>query len=194
MIKMYTVWGSECSEGILACIIDVIGKLQHTAEQPDLCLYYKWKSAFGLIAVLSGIDDIMICGNKEGVLQYKKLLTEKIDCDDVGPLTDYIGNKIDIDCENRSMHVTQPVLLRSFKDEFNVEVPENCPTTPAAPGSVLRGTSEENTVGYPEQRRYWSGVGKLLYLMKWSRPDVLNSVHDLSRFLSGARPAHLKAM
>ena len=68
------------------------------------------------------------------------------------------------------------------------------PTTPAAPGSVLRGTSEENTVGYPEQRRYWSGVGKLLYLMKWSRPDILNSVRDLSRFLSGARPAHLKAM
>ena len=43
------------------------------------------------------------------------------------------------------MRITQPVLLRSFKDEFNVEVPENCPTTPAAPGSVLRGTSEENT-------------------------------------------------
>ena len=59
---------------------------------------------------------------------------------------------------------------------------------------MLRGTSEENTVGYPEQRRYRSGVGKLLYLMKWSRPDILNSVRDLSRFLSGARPAHLKAM
>ena len=115
-------------------------------------------------------------GNKEGVLHYKKLLTEKIDCDDSSPLTDYVGNKIDIDRKNRSMRVTQPVLLRSLKDEFNVEVPENCPTTPAAPGSVLRGTSEENTVGYPEQRRYRSGVGKLLYLMKWSRPDVLNSV------------------
>ena len=30
--------------------------------------------------------------------------------------------------------------------------------------------------------------------MEWSRPDILNSVRDLSRFLSGARPAHLKAM
>ena len=32
-IKTYTVWGSECSEGILACVIDVIGNLQHTAKQ-----------------------------------------------------------------------------------------------------------------------------------------------------------------
>ena len=30
--------------------------------------------------------------------------------------------------------------------------------------------------------------------MKWSRPDVLNSVHDLSRFMSCAHPAHVIAM
>ena len=149
-------------------LVTLLGTFNILQSKADPCLYYKWTSAFRLIVVLSWIDDIMICGNKEGVLHYKKLLTEKIDCDDVGPLADYIGNKIDIDCKNCSMRVTQLVLLRSFKDEFNVEVLENCPTTPAAPGSVLRGTSEENTVGYPEQCRYRSGVGKLLYLMKWS--------------------------
>ena len=85
----------------------------------------------------------MICGNKEGILHYKNLLTEKIDCDDIGRLTDYTGNKIDIDRKNRSMCVTQLVLLCSFEDEFDVEVPENCPTTPAVSGSVLHGTSEE---------------------------------------------------
>ena len=41
---------------------------------------------------------------------------------------------------------------------------------------------------------YRSGVGKLLFLMKWSWPDVLNSVHDLSRFMSCARPSHVVAM
>jgi hypothetical protein len=30
--------------------------------------------------------------------------------------------------------------------------------------------------------------------MKWSRPDVLNSVRELSRFMTGATTSHLKAM
>ena len=30
--------------------------------------------------------------------------------------------------------------------------------------------------------------------MKWSRPDVLNSVRDLSRFMSCACPSHVIAM
>ena len=101
-------------------LLTLLGTFNILRSKADPCLYYKWMSAFGLIVVLSWIDDIMICGNKEGVLHYKKLLTEKIDCDDVGPLTNYIGNKIDIDRKNCAMRITQPVLLRSFKDEFNV--------------------------------------------------------------------------
>ena len=36
--------------------------------------------------------------------------------------------KIDIDCENRSMRITQPVLLQSFKDEFELATMD--PVTP----------------------------------------------------------------
>ena len=35
----------------------------------------------------------------------------------------------------------------------------------------------------PEQQtKYWSGVGKLLllYLTKWSQPEIANSVHELT--------------
>ena len=39
-----------------------------------------------------------------------------------------------------------------------------------------------------------SGVGKLIHLMKWSRPDVLNAVHDLTRQMSAATMCHVKAM
>ena len=31
-------------------------------------------------------------------------------------------------------------------------------------------------------------------MMRWSRPEILNSVRELSRFMSGASQAHLKAM
>ena len=41
---------------------------------------------------------------------------------------------------------------------------------------------------------YRSGVGKLLYMMRWSRPDILNAVRKLSKFCHSAGPAHLVAM
>ena len=41
---------------------------------------------------------------------------------------------------------------------------------------------------------YRSGVGKLLHLMKWSRPEILNAVRELSKFMSGAAMAHQEAM
>ena len=45
-----------------------------------------------------------------------------------------------------------------------------------------------------DQKPYRSGVSKLLFLMKWSWPDVLNSIRDLSQFMSCARPSHVVAM
>ena len=44
------------------------------------------------------------------------------------------------------------------------------------------------------QTKYRSGTGKLLHLMKWMRLDVLNSVRELSQFMTGATAYHLKAM
>ena len=52
----------------------------------------------------------------------------------------------------------------------------------------------EEGISAKDQKTYRLGVGKLLFLMKWSRPDVLNSVRDLSRFMSCAQPSHLMAM
>ena len=84
--------------------------------------------------------------------------------------------------------------MQSFRDEFTFSEPNKCPKTPAVPGSVLRAGTPEEGISAQEQKTYRSGVGKLLFLMKWSRPDVLNSVRDLSRFMSCARPSHVVAM
>jgi len=46
-----------------------------------------------------------------------------------------------------------------------------------------------------EQTKYRSGVGKLLHIMRWSRPEIYNAVRELSRFMTiGASKVHMKAM
>ena len=136
----------------------------------------------------------MIFGKHEGVLHYNKKITDLIDCDDIEPLTDYIGNKIEFYHDEHWVRLTQPVLLQSFKGKFTFSEPSKCPKTPAVPGSVLRAGMTKKGIYAKDQKTYHSGVGKLLFLMKWSWPDVLNSVRDLSRFMSCARPSHVMAI
>ena len=84
---------------------------------------------------------------------------------------------------------------RKFGEELaDVRVP----SMPAGPGnSVVRMNYKEKLErGLPkeQQTRYCSGVGMLLYLVKFSRPDISNSVQDLSKYMDCANKAHYKAL
>ena len=92
---------------VLLKIMASIGLLRSKA---DPCLYYTWDTVYGLIIILSWIDDLLIFGKREGVLHYKKKITDLIDCDDIGPLTDHIGNKIEFNHDECWVRLTQPVL------------------------------------------------------------------------------------
>ena len=50
----------------------------------------------------------------------------------------------------------------------------------------------EKLISDTEQKRYRSGVGMLLYLVKYSRPDISNAVRELSKVNDGATKGHYK--
>ena len=139
--------------------------------------------------IVSWVDDCLIAGTKAGVEHTKKEFFKHFDCDDTGEMKEYVGNKITK--KNGAMKLTQPVLLQSFTDEFDFK-PDTKIRTPAIPGSVLQPT--EGSLGPRDQFTYRSGTGKLLHLMKWSRPEIGNAVRELSRFLGVAGVTHMKAM
>jgi hypothetical protein len=104
-------------------------------------------------------------------------------------MKEYIGCKIDR--QGGQLKLTQPVLLQSFFDESDLPNDKSYPSTPAEPGSVhIKG----DKLSMSEQCKYRSGVGKLLYLIRWSRPEIMNSVRELSRFMQEASKAHLTVM
>ena len=53
---------------------------------------------------------------------------------------------------------------------------------------------EEEKLMEEEQKIYQSGVGSLLYLLKHSRPDLSNSVRELSKVMDGANRNHMKML
>jgi hypothetical protein len=164
--------------------------MRFARSKADPCLFFKW-TTYGLVVWISWVDDFLICGPKEGVMESKAQMMDVFECDDIGEMKEYVGCKVERN--DKLVKMTQPVLLQSYSDEF--DLPEGAtPKTPAVPGQVLHKPREGEGIEPQEQGTYRSGVGKLLHTAKWTRPDILNPVRDLSRYMSGASQAHMTAM
>ena len=173
-------------------LLKVFRELKYKKSEADPCLYFKW-TLTGLIIWFTWVDDCVTCGNKDAVEIERDKLKGIFDCEDLGEMKEYIGCKVERDDEKRSIKVTQPVLMQSFNDEFNVKAGNDTVYTPAPPGEVLPKCMDDQAVSPTEQTKYRSGVGKLLYMRK-SRPEILNAVRELSRHVSKASRYHFKSM
>lgn len=148
----------------------------------------------GLLLWLSWVDDCLNVGEKQLVLKETGKLQSLFDCDDVGEMKEYVGCKVDWNKEERYMKISQPVLLQSYSDEFDLSEISNNVRTPAEASVVLQPTTDESKVSVAMQRQYRKGVGKLLHMTRWSRPEMQNAVRELSRRMQASSGAHRKAM
>jgi hypothetical protein len=83
------------------------------------------------------VDDCLICSEKTSVIHAKEEMKKQFDCDEVVELAEYVGCKIDHNKEEGWIKLTQPILMQSYVDEFDLPKGE-LPRTPATPGSVLK--------------------------------------------------------
>jgi hypothetical protein len=139
------------------------------------------------------VDDCIICGEKASVIHAKEEMKKRFDCDEVGELAEYVGCKVDHSKEEGWINLTQPVLMQSYVNEFDLTEGE-VPRTPATPGSVLQKVDPKDWLSDELQSKYRLGIGKLLHMMKWMRPEILNAVRELSRFMAHASLPHLEEM
>ena len=98
-----------------------MGEIRCKRSLADPCLYFAWVS--GLMIWLSWIDDCLYYRKPDDVKHFKQELMLKLDCDDSGELKEYVGCKIER--KGNRMKLTQPVLVQSFADEF--DIPPNTP-------------------------------------------------------------------
>lgn len=115
--------------------------MEYNKSKADPCLFFKWVNG-KVIIWIAWVDDCLIAGSKQEVLKAKTKMKQLFDCTKVGELKEYIGWKIEHNKEERWMKVTQPVLLQSFNDEFNLDKQRPNPRTPMEAGQVL---SKEGT-------------------------------------------------
>jgi hypothetical protein len=134
----------------------------------------------------------MLWGPTDEVPAESQEFNKRFECDDVGEVDEYVGCKITRNMKDNSFKFTQPVLLQSFEDEY--ELSDRNPKTPAEASTVLVHAATDETVGKKEHTYYRSGVGKLLHMSRWSRPEIQNAVRELTRQGSKPNAVHIKAM
>ena len=157
-------------------------------SKADPCVYFRGTNN-GLNIWTSWVDDLLSIGNKTDVFEGREKLKEYFSLDEVGEVSEYVGCKTEHNKEAGYLQMTQPVLIQSFRDEF--ELPEFNYKTPAAPQETL---VEGPVMDEKLHRLYRKGVGKLIHLSKYLRPDILNALRELTKFGNKPRVAHYRAM
>jgi hypothetical protein len=99
----------------------------------------------------------------------------------MGEKDNFVGCKIIDTIDKDGVWIHQPKLLKNLKENFKSIIGETkiIFKTPSAPKTLIICTK---------------GVGMRLYLVKHSRPDIANSVRELSKVSDGATKAHFKAL
>ncbi len=197
LLLLKTLYGTkQAAKRFWKYVLMLMQAMGFTRNKAELCVYYKWTELYGLLVWTSFIDDMILFGTHRGVMKYKQMFLEQVDCDDVGPLNEYLGCKVEINHQRKMAKITQPVLLRSLEEQYSLEHYKagEFPETPAAPNETLVPPREGEVISYEKQQKYRTGLGKLLYLTKWSRPEIGNAVREISRYMGGATVKHVKAV
>ena len=146
---------------------------------------------------VSYIDDYLVGGPKEEVEAVIAEFTTRFTCTREG-FQEHIGCKMDYNQVKRELKITQPVMIQTLKDEFELDsIPEAAArgyTTPASPGSTLQVVEAEFHVPPHRQSYLRKGNGTLLWIARKSRPECLNAVREIGQCAGRACEAHIKQM
>ena len=86
-------------------------------------------------------------GKEEQANIEKDEFVSRFDSDDIGEVKEYVGCKIDKDVKDNSFEFTQPVMIRSFSDEFELNTRNiKIPATPTDPRLVLVKIDDKDKV------------------------------------------------
>ena len=169
-------------------LVDVLKGLGFIENKSDPCLLSKWEDD-EIILIGVYVDDCLVIGKQ---VQIDKLIVELQDegfnLKVTSSLTDYLSCCVIENASKGEIMIAQPHLINNLNDKFKEEVHQlKVYKTPGTPRFKIVRPDENSVLINPElQKMYRSGVGMLLYLTKYTRPDLCNVVRELSKCMDGA--------
>jgi hypothetical protein len=135
-------------------------------------------------------------GDYAAIKQMVTQLKTKVSLKDVGPLSEYVGCTMVKDPHKQKLWMWQPDLLLKMERIFKqpIEAIQKY-KTPAAPGHIIMKSENPSEVVDAETHSlYRSDVGMLLFLVKFSRPEMSNVIREAAKVNVGPTKAHMKSL
>ena len=151
------------------------------------CIYVK-NTDKGYVIICLYVDDMLIIGsNIEMIKTTKKMLNSKFDMKDMGVAYVILGIKISKTSEGYTLsqsHYVEKILSKFGKHD---DRPAMTPVDPSL--HLFKNTGKDIS-----QLEYSQIIGRLMYLMNCSRPDLAYAVSRLSRYTSKPGKSHWMAI
>ena len=164
-------------------------------SEADPCLLYR-ENKLGICMIIIYVDDMMVIGNEESIIDVQERMNKVFSIKTETNLTDCLGCEFHMNKDKTKGLLGQPSIIRSLEKEFGEEAMKHrLGLTPGTPRFMaMRVAHEKDKLPAKEHATYRSGVGTLLYLTKHSRPDLWNTVRELSKRMDRPAPIHPKEM
>ncbi|CAI7900836.1 unnamed protein product [Closterium sp. NIES-53] len=143
--------------------------------------------------VLVYVDDLVFASSDiEALALVKSELKKRHTCTDLGELRSYLGLKITRDRARRTITLTQSHMVHHVLQRFGFRY-SSPQSTPLPTGHSLSAPPSDEFV--EPSRPYPELVGRLMYLMTCTRPDLAYSLSILAHYIAHGRhlPEHWEA-
>ncbi|HSN66223.1 MAG TPA: reverse transcriptase domain-containing protein, partial [Fusibacter sp.] len=176
---------------------EVMASIDFHTSAADPCLFIKQeKEGEPNSFVIIYVDDGGIIGTERVIKDIFNALSKDFKMKNLGKMEHFVGCHLIENSNRDTIWIHQPKLIKNLKAHFgNLITTTRTFPSPASPKTVITRPKEgDPTISPEDQKKFRSGVGMLLYLVKHSRPDISNAVRELSKVADGATKAHWKAL
>ena len=138
------------------------------------------------------VDDIKIMGAKNsGVIgRVKEELTAAFEMVDMGPISFYLGLKVNRDREKKTIKLSQPAYINKILSKFHL-AKSNTSNTPMKESPLIPSEGEATPA---ERERYQGMTGSIIFSMVETRPDIAFATSVVSRFAKNPSYQHIEAV
>ena len=96
----------------------------------------------------------------------------------IGELEDFVGSMSKHDLTNTTLNISQTDQINKTTQGFNKYVKSLMTFNDSS--TIVHNQQKDTRISYDQQKRYRSGVGLLLYLVKDSQPKLSDTVRAIS--------------
>jgi hypothetical protein len=168
-------------------LVDKLTSIGFTTSLIDYCIFFHSDIIFMVY-----VDNGVFLGSNDLQLQevIKEIQNLGLNIEDQGHLADYVGVNIK-KLKDGSYEIIQQALIDSIIDDIRLK---DTKFKPVPAKVLLQLHMFKDKPAFDLNFNHRSAVGKLNYLAQTTRPDIMNAMHQIAKYLSDPRQSHGEAI